>query len=250
MASPAPAFASSSTSSSQPHADTPPVAASRRTTSITHCPDASTCVTLADRIDSFNQTVSVDQAWALIHQSVLMYHTAVHGGGSGAAPLSAAAPLRVPLRPDGLCLHRDGSVHIVADASTEAGTTEREILLHLGYVLCTALYAPDHNPDVPPDLDEVFRIMMLEEDGHDGQTVAPADAAAQTLNGVLAMCWQRVDGEPTAGRGHYRAVCRALVMESLELRAFLRIVCKVSAWQHSSLGTVHLSDSNPLSFSC
>lgn len=248
MASPAPAVASSS----QPHADTPPVAASRRTaTSITHCPDASTCVTLADRIDSFNQTVSVDQAWALIHQSVLMYHTAVHGGGGGggsdAAPLSAAAPLRVPLRPDGLCLHRDGSVHIVADASTEAGTTEREILLHLGYVLCTALYAPDHNPDVPPDLDEVFRIMMLEEeeeDGPDGQTVAPADAAAQTLNGVLAMCWQRVDGEPpTAGRGHYRAVCRALVMESLELRAFLRIVCKVSARRpHSSLGTVHLFD--------
>lgn len=229
MTTPAPAVAS--TSATVAAADTPPVPASRRTTTaatsanITHCPDASTCVTLADRIDSINQTVSADQAWALIHQSVLMYHTAVHSSGS--APLSAAAPLRVPLRPDGLCLHRDGSVHIVADASSEDGTTERAILLHLGFVLCTALHPHDHNPYVPPDLDEVFRIMMLEEDGHDGQTIDPADAAAQTLDGVLAMCRRRVDDEPTAGRGHYRAVCRALVMESLELRDFLRIVCKV-----------------------
>lgn len=210
-----------------------------RHTNITACPDAATCLTLADRIESHNQTVSEDQAWALIHQSVLMFRGAIEhssssssnsAGGGGAA---AGFSLAVPRTMHELCLHRDGSVHIAAAAQDRA-TTEQQVLLHLGFVVCQVLNAPGgrcaaEGGGVSPELDETIRIMMLEEEDGDEELSAD-DVAKQTLAGVLAMCEERADavGERAGeSRAHYRAVCRALVMESLDLREFLRIVCKV-----------------------
>lgn len=205
---------------------------------LTHCSDPQACVTLAKHIDSLKLSVSVDQAWALIHQSVLLYRTTLQQQQQQQQPetTTTAYSLIVPKATDALCLHRDGSVHIAgADATIVAqADSEQRILNHLGYVVYTALNGGGTVAgggtgctELTGELERVLDLMTLEEEaavqGADGQ---------QSLEAVLALCTQRLEGEDGAAdscqRGHYKAVCRALVTESLDLRDFLHKVCKVS----------------------
>lgn len=185
--------------------------------------------------------MSVDQAWALIHQTTLMYHTVLQSTPHIGL---AEVPLVVPNTTHDLCLHSDGSVHIAAAvaaaaADTSHARTQRMILYHLGYVVCHALSAPGRVMEMTDELEEMLAMMMLEDTEAETTAVDASDAAdderedatgKRTLDNVLAMCASRVDGvaaDSGRGRAHYRAVCRAFATESLELRAFLQQMCKV-----------------------
>ncbi|XP_052864537.1 protein spire [Anopheles cruzii] len=71
--------------------------------------------------------------------------------------------------------------------------------------------------------------------GHDGTTMVAANGCGgqrkhletKELDHVLEYCSTRVS--PTKPEDHYRAVCRALVTETLELRTFLQRVCQGEA---------------------
>lgn len=205
---------------------------------LTYCSEPQACVTLAKHIDSFRLSVSVDQAWALIYQTVLMYRTAWqqqnHHQQLDAQPCSFI----VPNSTEALCLHRDGSVHIANDAAAYVSyaQTEQKILNHLGYVVYTALNGGaviggnNGGTELSGDLEMVLDLMTLEEEMAEhssGQQVAN-----RTLDSVLSLCTQRLEEEDGTAdayqRGHYKAVCRALATESLELRDFLHKVCKVT----------------------
>ncbi|XP_058125092.1 protein spire [Anopheles ziemanni] len=217
---------------------------------------AGTSVTLEEILKTFNAPISEDQAWALIFQASRMFKARLQESGC------RLRDLRLPLHPHQLHVQKDGSCFVTAKTDKElcVPSTQKKILLKLGVVVFKALdfnLSSTEDCHISHELEELIDFMTSEDnddegierdseeaeedlatvDGDDCGLRTSLDVVSVSANGcggerkhletkeldhVLEYCSARVS--PSKSEDHYRAVCRALVTETLELRTFLQRV--------------------------
>ncbi|CAD7079614.1 unnamed protein product [Hermetia illucens] len=192
------------------------------------CKNSDGCVTLKDILKSFNAPISEEQAWALIYQTIKVYRDAYRRDDFRLKDLC------VPEDVENLCVHNDGSVHISnggSDAASCTVTSHKKILMQVGLVVYTALdynLQADEECLISHDLEQLISHMTVEDVDDEGiERDSEYDEEEKSndtkeLDNILELCTPRV--QPAVPEEHYKAVCRALATESLELRVFLQKV--------------------------
>nr|XP_017096986.2 protein spire isoform X2 [Drosophila bipectinata] len=251
------------------------------------CPEQ--CVTLNNILDSFKAPLSEDQAWALIHQFISLYHKVAVEAHHSAADYDAHLPTRFELH-----FHRDGGVHFSGkdrlppaqdqedqernqelqtqdssirgtlddSASSSASgdssaiierafennnhhhhhtplvVSHRKIIGELAQIVYTALdynLPEDEECQMSQELESLFNFMTADETDDDciDEGIDEGDKRwdddteeerndTKELEHIIETCRNHI--KPTLPENHYRAVCRALVTETIELRVFLQQV--------------------------
>ncbi|KAH8413220.1 hypothetical protein KR009_008936 [Drosophila setifemur] len=255
------------------------------------CPEQ--CVTLNNILDSFKAPLSEDQAWALIHQFVSLYHKVAIQAHGSAVDYEAELPHRFELH-----FHRDGSVHFsgkerlpqakeqdlkerngsqelqttprnkLDDSASSSGdssaiidrafdnnnhhdhlnhhhhhhtplvVSHRKIISELAEIVYTALdynLPEDEECQMSSELESLFNFMTADETDDDciDEGIDEGDKRwdddseeerndTKELEHIIEACRNHI--KPTLPENHYRAVCRALVTETIELRVFLQQV--------------------------
>ncbi|EDV31476.1 uncharacterized protein Dana_GF14534, isoform A [Drosophila ananassae] len=250
------------------------------------CPEQ--CVTLNNILDSFKAPLSEDQAWALIHQFISLYHKVAVEAHHSAADYDAELPTRFELH-----FHRDGGVHFSGkdrlppaqdqleqernqelhtqessirgtlddSASSSSGdssaiierafdnnnhhhhhtplvVSHRKIISELAQIVYTALdynLPEDEECQMSQELESLFNFMTADETDDDciDEGIDEGDKRwdddteeerndTKELEHIIETCRNHI--KPTLPENHYRAVCRALVTETIELRVFLQQV--------------------------
>lgn len=197
------------------------------------CCDRENCLSLDDILRSFNAPLSEEQAWSLIYQSVLFYRNFINvefiDKNTRKDCERSSHRIKVPKSPKNLNIHKDGSVHI-NDKNLECCliSSQKKILLKIGIVVYTALdfnLSQDEECIISSDLEQLINLMTYEEIDDEGIERDSEDiddekfVDSKELDHILELCAPRV--LPSNPDEHYRAVCRALTTESIELRVFL-----------------------------
>ncbi|XP_054743769.1 protein spire isoform X1 [Anastrepha obliqua] len=236
------------------------------------CTNPESCVTLKNILDSFKSPLSEEQAWALLHQFMLLYRRVAATGQR-----HIFNDLEIPDGIENLNLHRDGAVHcswadeerkvkeqkmqrekvLQQRQDKESGKEEanaepqgddnhiflvashKKILRKVAVIVYTALdynLAVDEQCQMSHELEELITYMTAEEndddcidegidEGHQRWDDEGDDEKwneTKEFDFVLEACKNHV--KPTVPEEHYKAVCRALVTEAIELRIFLQQV--------------------------
>ncbi|KAL7043723.1 hypothetical protein ACKWTF_001640 [Chironomus riparius] len=199
------------------------------------CCDKENCLSLDDILRSFNAPLSEEQAWSLIYQSVLMYRNFIRiefidkHTKKDSTTQKVSHRIKVPKSPKNLNIHKDGTVHI-NDKNLECCliSSQKKILLKIGIAVYTALdfnLSQDEECIISSDLEQLINLMTYEEvddEGIERDSEEIDDEKfldSKELDHILELCTPRV--LPSSPEEHYRAVCRALATESIELRVFL-----------------------------
>lgn len=208
------------------------------------CSRPESCISLKTILSSFNAPLSEEQAWALIYQSVKLYKDVFQRQGT------TYSNADVPDNLEDVSVHNDGTVHIVFrqqngehndDSTTIA--SHKKIVCKLGMIIYTALDYNLQADDECPMSQELEQLIshMTGDDADDDCIDEGIDEGykrwddesecmiddkcnneTKDLDYVLEACKDHV--KPTVPEDHYKAVCRALVTEALELRIFLHKV--------------------------
>ncbi|XP_055836744.1 protein spire isoform X2 [Episyrphus balteatus] len=212
-------------------------------TTIYDCSRPESCISLKTILSSFNAPLSEEQAWALIYQSVKLYKDVFQRQDTQFSNAD------VPDNLEDVSVHNDGTVHISFrqqngehnDSTTIA--SHKKIVCKLGMIVYTALdynlQAEDECP-MSQELEQLISHMTADDadddcidegidEGYkrwDDESECMIDEKCNNetkdLDYVLEACKDHV--KPTVPEDHYKAVCRALVTEALELRIFLQKV--------------------------
>ncbi|XP_070497035.1 protein spire isoform X3 [Chironomus tepperi] len=200
------------------------------------CCDKDNCLTLDDILRSFNAPLSEEQAWSLIYQSVLLYRNFIRiefidkNTKKDSTTQKVSHRIKVPKSPRNLNIHKDGTVHI-NDNNLECCliSSQKKILLKIGIAVYTALdfnLSQDEECIISSDLEQLINLMTYEEEVDDEGIERDSEEIddekfldSKELDHILELCTPRV--LPSSPEEHYRAVCRALATESIELRVFL-----------------------------
>ncbi|XP_059609442.1 protein spire isoform X2 [Phlebotomus argentipes] len=193
------------------------------------CSDPEGCVSLQDILKSFNAPISEEQAWAIVNRLVSAYKEIL------SAPQGQRHDLRVPTLSRNYKLHRDGTVHVQfsgEDARKCVVTSQKKVLQRIGVIVYKALdYSFSHDEEcvVSQELDQLINVMTYEDVDDEGIERDSEDAVegekfveTKEMDHVLELCSKRVS--LSFPNDHYKAVCRALATESIELRIFLQKV--------------------------
>ncbi|CAG9784110.1 unnamed protein product, partial [Diatraea saccharalis] len=242
--------------------------------------DGAECMSLQQILQAFNSTISEEHAWALFHQAARCFHKCLAEG----APLYLATePRHVLLHRDG-SVHPNTLLRPGDDSCREEVTSEQQLVVNLALVIYRALdyqHAEDEERLISPDLESLITEMTacddVDEDEECGvlsevseggradtddegieRDAEPAPRRRRSrrrfmLRDVIERCvWHCGGGGRNvreAAAAHYRAVCRALVAEALELASFLARVRvggarDLGAAEDSAthLDTLHFSD--------
>ncbi|XP_055916188.1 protein spire isoform X2 [Eupeodes corollae] len=213
------------------------------TTTIYDCTRPESCISLKTILSSFNAPLSEEQAWALIYQSVKLYKDVFQRQDTQFSDTD------VPDNLEDVSVHNDGTVHISLrqqngehnDSTTIA--SHKKIVCKLGMIVYTALdynlQAEDECP-MSQELEQLISHMTADDADDDcidegidegykrwddeSECIIDEKCNNETkdLDYVLEACRDHV--KPTVPEDHYKAVCRALVTEALELRIFLQKV--------------------------
>ncbi|XP_055681316.1 protein spire isoform X2 [Lutzomyia longipalpis] len=199
------------------------------------CSDTECCVSLQDILKSFNAPISEEQAWALIYRFVFSYRDTVRKSQD-----EQNREFRVPVSPRNYKLHRDGTVHVQfsgEDVRKYVVTSQKKVLQRIGCIVYKALdynFSADEECVISPELDQLINVMTYEDVDDEGIERDSEDAVegekfmeTKEMDHVLELCSKRVS--PSYPNDHYKAVCRALATESLELRIFLQKVLQGEA---------------------
>ncbi|KAK7874016.1 hypothetical protein R5R35_013423 [Gryllus longicercus] len=207
--------------------------------------DANGCLSLRDILVSFNAPINEQHAWALCYQCAKCFRGCLQTSRQTHQRCFCVSEL------EHLLLHRDGHVHPSSVFGSDAAgthasrlpaTCEAKVVVELGTVLYRALdfgLGEQDERHLSPDLERLIELMTsadevperhpetddegIERDS--GDVEEDPTAGAVSLARVLEYCVQHL-GPPSAAQAdtHYRAVCRALVAEALELASFLERV--------------------------
>lgn len=202
-----------------------------------HCNDPNGCVNLLYILQCLNAPVSEEQGFALIHQSINLFRDALYSvldTPSQGNQLTERC-LRLPTNLRNLNVHRDGSVHVSFepdDSTMELACSEQKVMDQLGLLVYQALdyKTPDNDECIISDEMEFIIKLMTEEnismdegiEQDAGDSLEKTQGETVHFDHVLEICAQRI--VPAVPDEHYRAVCRALATETLELRTFLQKV--------------------------
>ncbi|XP_045512124.1 protein spire homolog 2 isoform X4 [Pieris brassicae] len=221
--------------------------------------DAGGRVSLQQILQAFNSNVSEEHAWALCHQAARCFQRCLSSGTSPPpACFLPTRPSHLLLHADG-SVHPDTLLDPTDDSSRPRIKSEYEVVVSLGLVVYRALdhtHGDDEERLISPDLEALISDMTLsngnltEEEEECGlseslESVRAGDTddegierdaepprarqrrlALFLLEDVVERCaWHAGVGRGRGARetaaAHYRAVCRALVAEALELASFL-----------------------------
>uniref|UniRef100_A0A8D9ER08 Protein spire n=1 Tax=Cacopsylla melanoneura TaxID=428564 RepID=A0A8D9ER08_9HEMI len=214
--------------------------------------DSDLCVSLKHILFSFNAPISEEQAWALVYQFSKCFCSVLSDQDNQSKFLT---------KPKEIFLHRDGYVHsktildlegthISTDTGGEGGcgggkrsilAIEKKLMFELGVIVYQALdfmNAEDEEVKLSPDLDQLISDMTYYEKPQpetddegiekDAGDACECDEESLTLTfvQVLEKCASHLGAKTAAAESdsQYRAVCRALVTEALELSMFLDVV--------------------------
>ncbi|KAL8175450.1 UNVERIFIED_CONTAM: Protein spire 2 [Gekko kuhli] len=193
-------------------------------------------LSLAEVLKAYEQPVNEEQAWTLCFQCC----RGLCGGG-GEPGWGPAGRIRDP---DDLLLRKDGSVWARGEhGATELPLTltpsaEAQMVQSLGFAIYRALdWGLDENEEreLSPQLEHLIDLMAnsdsedsgcgTADEGYEGQEEAEAVEgghlrAVHTFSQAMRFCAARLT-HPQEAQAHYQAVCRALFLETVELKAFL-----------------------------
>ncbi|XP_059482848.1 protein spire isoform X2 [Neocloeon triangulifer] len=223
--------------------------------------DASGCVSLQDILLAFNAPISEEHAWALCFECVKCFQNALHEHGKC---LLVSEPEHIFLHKDGQVHVRTVLPEIRNNSSSDkndstAGrpftSSQQKLTFHLGLALFKALefgFQEEEERRLGADLERLIDLMTtepvsgedasekpetddegIEQDSGDGTDdvtkVSPFSFDSGSLHTVITKVIEHCNvRQASQQRGqseaHYRAVCRALVAEALELASFLERV--------------------------
>lgn len=187
-------------------------------------------LSLDEVLKCYEQPINEEQAWAVSYQCC-------RGLGQSREP-----PGRIR-EPDSLLLQRDGTVR-VRDQSRQSkqqdsplAYAEPQMVQCLGFAIYRALdWGLDDNEEreLSPQLEQLIDLMVNSnseggnlgtvDEGYEGQEeeeeVDGTPKFMRTFKHVLKFCAARLT-DPKEAQTHYQAVCRALFVETVELKAFL-----------------------------
>ncbi|XP_026575526.1 protein spire homolog 2 isoform X2 [Pseudonaja textilis] len=204
-------------------------------------------LSLEEVLKAYEQPVNEEQAWAVCFQccrGLLQPDPpgAEEGRRRGRGPagrLRDTADLR---------LHKDGAVSARGEFGeaelplTLAPAAEAQMVQSLGFVIYRALdwgLEENEERELSPELERLIDLMTngdSEDGGNGGSSTADEGysgqeeeeeavakgtlSAVRTFSQVMRLCAARLS-QPQEAHAHYQAVCRALFLETLELKAFL-----------------------------
>ncbi|XP_046961318.1 protein spire isoform X2 [Vanessa cardui] len=218
--------------------------------------DAADCLTLQQILKAFNSNISEEHAWALFYQTSRCYQKCLDEGTAYYLPTELA---HVLLHKDGT-VHPSTLLHTRDDSSREKVKSENELVVNLAIVVYHALdytHGEDEERLISPDLEGLITEMTAGNITEDDEECGALSEGSETSEGgradtddegierdaeppprrrralrrfmlkdVIERCiWHCGGGSGRIARetaaAHYRAVCRALVAEALELASFL-----------------------------
>ncbi|XP_041979660.1 protein spire isoform X2 [Aricia agestis] len=218
--------------------------------------DAAECLTLQQILQAFNSNISEEHAWALFYQASRCYQKCLEEGNAYYLPTELE---HVLIHKDGT-VHPSTLLQTRGDSTREKVKSENELVVNLAMVVYHALdytHGEDEERLISPDLeglitemtsgniaedDEECGVLSEESETSEGGRADTDDEGIERdsepaprrkrpvrlfmLKDVIERCvWHCGGGGGRLAReaaaGHYRAVCRALVAEALELASFL-----------------------------
>ncbi|XP_072937123.1 protein spire isoform X2 [Epargyreus clarus] len=217
--------------------------------------DATDCLSLQQILQAFNSNISEEHAWALFYQGARCFQKCLD---EGTAYYLATELWHVYIHKDGT-VHPGTLLHTGDDSSREKVKTEQELVVNLAIVVYHALdytHGDDEERLISPDLEGLITEMTAGNIAEDDEECGAMSEGSETSEGgradtddegierdsepaprrrrvrrfllkdVVERCvWHCGGGGGRLAReaaaAHYRAVCRALVAEALELASFL-----------------------------
>ncbi|XP_049719931.1 protein spire homolog 2 isoform X3 [Elephas maximus indicus] len=188
-------------------------------------------LSLEEVLKAYEQPINEEQAWAVCFQCC----RGLRGAPGGRRRIRDTADI---------LLRRDGSVGARREPGSPEPTTmvvppassEAQMVQSLGFAIYRALdWGLDESEEreLSPQLERLIDL-MANSDSDDGgcgadegyggpeeeEETEGAPRAVRTFAQAMRLCAARLT-EPRCAQAHYQAVCRALFLETLELRAFL-----------------------------
>ncbi|XP_061707665.1 protein spire isoform X2 [Cydia pomonella] len=215
--------------------------------------DAAECISLQQILQAFNSTISEEHAWALAYQAARCFQKCLADGNTC---YLVTEPRHVLLHKDGY-VHPNTLVQPGDDSSREEVTSEQQLVVNLALAIYHALdytHSKDEERLISPDLEGLITEMTACEAPDDEDELGILSEGSETSEGgradtddegierdadpaprrrrrrrfmlrdVVERCvWHCGGGHRPrdTAAAHYRAVCRALVAEALELASFL-----------------------------
>ncbi|XP_033262096.1 protein spire homolog 2 isoform X3 [Orcinus orca] len=189
-------------------------------------------LSLEEVLKAYEQPINEEQAWAVCFQCC----RGLRGAPGGRQRIRDTADI---------LLRRDGSVSAQREpgaaestAMVSPASSEAQVVQSLGFAIYRALdwgLAEHVERELSPQLERLIDLMAnsdCDDDGGGGAADegygAPEEEeeaeggprAVRTFTQAMRLCAARLT-EPRGAQTHYQAVCRALFVETLELRAFL-----------------------------
>ncbi|XP_036690874.1 protein spire homolog 2 isoform X2 [Balaenoptera musculus] len=189
-------------------------------------------LSLEEVLKAYEQPINEEQAWAVCFQCC----RGLRGAPGGRRRIRDTADI---------LLRRDGSVSAQREpggaestAMVSPASSEAQVVQSLGFAIYRALdwgLAEHEERELSPQLERLIDLMAnsdCDDDGGGGAADegygAPEEEeeaeggprAVRTFTQAMRLCAARLT-EPRGAQTHYQAVCRALFVETLELRAFL-----------------------------
>uniref|UniRef100_A0A8D2JEE3 Spire type actin nucleation factor 2 n=1 Tax=Varanus komodoensis TaxID=61221 RepID=A0A8D2JEE3_VARKO len=202
-------------------------------------------LSLEEVLKAYEQPVNEEQAWAVCFQCC---RGLAAEGGPPAPRWGPAGRIRDPAD---LRLHKDGAVSARGELGVagEWRLTAARSLAHsqmvqsLGFAIYRALdwgLGENEERELSPELERLIDLMANSDcedsgcgtgdEGYGGQDEEEEALAEGTLRAVrtfsqaMRLCAARLT-QPQEAQAHYQAVCRALFLETVELKAFLAKIC-------------------------
>ncbi|KAJ6657160.1 hypothetical protein lerEdw1_002749 [Lerista edwardsae] len=196
-------------------------------------------LSLEEVLKAYEQPINEEQAWAVCFQCcrgllLLAPAEAVEGPPrwGPAGRIRDTADIR---------LHKDGAVSACGEYGvavlplTLTPSAEAQMVQSLGFAIYRALdWGLDENEEreLSPQLEHLIDLMAnsdseessgsTADEGYGGQEEEEEGAlrAVRTFSQAMRLCAARLS-QPQEAQAHYQAVCRALFLETVELKAFL-----------------------------
>ncbi|XP_030058614.1 protein spire homolog 2 isoform X2 [Microcaecilia unicolor] len=187
-------------------------------------------LSLDEVLKSYEQPINEEQAWAVCYQCCRGLRQ------------NPELPGRIR-EPNSLLLQRDGSVRVREETPDPKqrdplmAFTEPQMVQSLGFAIYRALdwgLDDSEERELSPQLEQLIDLMVNSnseggnsgavDEGYEGQEeeeeVEGTPRVVRTFEHVLKVCAARLT-DPREAQVHYQAVCRALFVETMELKAFL-----------------------------
>lgn len=217
--------------------------------------DSTNCVKLSSILESFNAPINEEQCWALCHQTIKTISTLID-----------KRPLYLLNGPSNLYINKDGFVHqksfLESVDHKRLTPSLNKLIASIGATLFLALdYGLESQEErsLDPNLELLIdRLTCSTDDKEDENEDKESNDegierdspeyefgpllidGSNLVEQVLSVCNGRLGGAEEA-EIHYRAVCRALVAEAMELSSFLHKITSVT--EELKNGAISMSNS-------